>query len=149
MGTRGAVDAAINRGSSARFRRPLVKFSALALAAMLPAAGALLAAALPLLMLLLAAARHGPGVADVRIRPALTIARVEHDLELVQLVPFGVGTLALGNRLQLLQSRARRNWFGVAHIAIISFFSRPLRCPLKSRPAGRHPQETDRRQHGR
>jgi len=126
-----------------------VEFSALALAAMLlTAAGPLLAAALPLLMLL-AAARHGSGVADIRIRPTLTVAGVEHDFELVQLVPLGVGTLAFGNRLQLLQARAWRNWFRVAHIAIISFFSRPLRCPMKSRPAGRHPQETDRRPHGR
>ena len=88
-----------------------MKFSALALAAMLPAAGALLATTLPLLMLLLAAARHGSGVTNVRIRPTLTVARVKHDLELVQLVPLGVGTLALGNRLQLLQAHARRNWF--------------------------------------
>ena len=87
-----------------------MEFSALALAAMLPAARPLLAAALPLLMLL-AAARHGSGVADVRIRPALAVAGVEHDFELVQLVPLGVGTLAFGNRLQLLQARARRNWF--------------------------------------
>jgi hypothetical protein len=128
METRRAADAAINGKNSARLWRALVEFSALALAAMLPAAGPLLAAALPLLMLL-AAARHGPGVADIRIRPALAVARVEHDLELVQLVPLGVGTLAFGNRLQLLQARAWRNWFGVAHIAIISFFSRPLRYP--------------------
>jgi hypothetical protein len=127
MGTLGTVDAAINRKSSARLRRTLVEFSALALAAMLPPAGTLLLAALSLLMRLLAPARHGAGVADVRIRSALAVARVEHDLELVQLVPLGVGTLALGNCLQLLQARARRNWFGVAHIAIISFFSRPLR----------------------
>jgi hypothetical protein len=87
-----------------------VKFSALALAAMLAAAGPLLAAALSLL-LLLAAARHRAGVAHVRVRPALAVAGVEHDLELVQLVPLGVGALALGNRLQLLQARAWRNWF--------------------------------------
>ena len=89
-----------------------MKFSALALAAMLlpAAARALLLAALPLLMLL-AAARHGSGMPDVRIRPALAIARVEHDLELVQLVPLGVGALPLGDRLQLLQPRAWRNWF--------------------------------------
>jgi hypothetical protein len=88
-----------------------VEFSALALAAMLAAAGSLLAAALPLLVLLLVAARHGAGIAHIRVRPALAIAGVEHDLELVQLVPLGVGALALGNRLELLQARAWRYWF--------------------------------------
>ena len=77
---------------------------------LLTAAGPLLAAALALL-LLLAAARHRAGMAKIGIRPALAIARVKHDLELVQLVPLGVGTLPLGNRLKLLQARAWRNWF--------------------------------------
>jgi hypothetical protein len=85
-----------------------MEFAALALAAMLAATGTLLPAALPLL---LAAARHRAGVTDVRVRPAVTVARGEHDLELVQLVPLGVGTLALGYRLKLLQARARRYWF--------------------------------------
>jgi hypothetical protein len=89
-----------------------VEFSALTLAAMLPTAatGPLLAAALPL-WLLAAAARHRAGAADVGIRPALPVAGGEHDFELVQLVPFGIGTLALGNRLQLLQARSWRYWF--------------------------------------
>ena len=93
---------------------------------LLTAAGPLLAAALAML-LLLAAARHRTLLPIVGIRPALTVARVEHDLELVQLVPLGVRTLPLGNRLKLLQARSWRNWFRVAHIAIISLFSRLLR----------------------
>jgi hypothetical protein len=97
-------------GRSALLRGTLVEFPALALAAVLPAAGALLTAALPLL-LLLAAARHGAGAAKIGIRPALAVAGGEHDLQLVQLVPLGIGTLPVGNRLKLLQPGARGYWF--------------------------------------
>jgi hypothetical protein len=88
-----------------------VEFSSALAAMLLAAAGPLLTAALTLLLLLLAAARHRAGVTEVGIRAALAVAGVEHDLELVQLVPFGIGTLPFGNRLQLLQALARRNGF--------------------------------------
>lgn len=144
----GAVDAKINRRKSARLRRALVEFSALTLAAMLPAAGPLVAAALALL-LLAAAARHRAGAADIRVGPALAVAGGKHDLELVQLVPLGVSPLPFGNRLQLLQAGAWRYWFGIAHIAIISFFLRPLRRPAGPAPPHCQIMEPSRRPHGR
>jgi hypothetical protein len=47
---------------------------------------------------------------QVRIRPALAVALGERNLELVQLVPLGVGAIALRDGEQLLQPlpRARR-----------------------------------------
>src|SRR5690606_15096619 len=44
-----------------------------------------------------------------------TVARGEHDLEFVQLVPLGIGALAIGNGLQRLHAGTRGNWFWCVH----------------------------------
>lgn len=69
---------------------------------LLPAAGPGLLTALTGLLAALAlmAALRGripPGT--LRVRGALPVAGSQHDLELVQLVPFGISTLPLGDRL--------------------------------------------------
>jgi hypothetical protein len=80
---------------------------------------------LPAVMLLPAA---GPGLAAGRrsvppgilLRGPLPVAAGELDLELVELVPFGIGALPFGNRLQRLQAVTGGRWLRFIHGAIIS-----------------------------
>jgi hypothetical protein len=95
----------------------------LPLAAVLPAAGPVLAAAGPGLAAvpaLLAAEIRGGVASHALVRRALAVFRSQHDLELVQLIPFGIGSLPLGNGEQRLQARAGGRWLLFIHMSIIS-----------------------------
>jgi hypothetical protein len=90
-----------------------------ALSLLATAASTTATASLPPLLLLVA----GHEGAGVRVGAALAVGQRRRDLELVQLVPFGVGSLYLGYRPQLLQAGAlgiRVFWVCFAHVHIIS-----------------------------
>jgi hypothetical protein len=77
-----------------------VEFPLLLLAVMLPAA----AAAGSLLLLLLTAARARGVPAGILLRPSPPVSGSQHDLQLVDLIPLGIGPLPLRNREQRLQT---------------------------------------------
>jgi hypothetical protein len=59
----------------------------------------------------------------ILLRGALPVSSRELDLELVELIPLGIGPLPLRDRLELLQAGAGGNWrLGFVHRDIISFF---------------------------
>lgn len=92
-------------------------------AVLLPAAGSVLIATgsgLTAAMPALAAERRGGIPPHVLIRSTLAVSRSEHDLELVQLVPLGIGPLPLRNGEQRLQARAGRSRLLFVHGGIIS-----------------------------
>jgi hypothetical protein len=70
-----------------------------ALSLLATAASTTATASLPPLLLLVA----GHEGAGVRVGAALAVGQRRRDLELVQLVPFGIGALSLGYGLQRLQ----------------------------------------------
>jgi hypothetical protein len=84
------------------------------------AAGLLTAAAMPVLLLAAAAEVRGSISPHARVRRALAIPGCQHDLELVQLIPFGIGPLALRNGEQRLQARSGGRWLLFVHNGIIS-----------------------------
>ena len=86
------------------------------------AAGLLLtAAAAAVPALLLAAAEILGGIPPrARVRRALAVPGCQHDLELVQLIPFGIGPLALRNGEQHLQARSGGRRLLFVHNGIIS-----------------------------
>jgi len=59
---------------------------------------------------------------NVLIRSSLSIAGCQHDLELIDLIPLGVGPLSLGNRQKSLQASAGGNRLRFIHGRIISSF---------------------------
>ena len=91
---------------------------------MLPAAGPILTAAgpglTPAMATLLASERRWSVAPHVRVRCALAVARCQHDLELVQLIPFRIGPLPLRDGEQRLQARAWRRWLLFIHMSIIA-----------------------------
>jgi hypothetical protein len=58
------------------------------------------------------------------LRSALSISGSQHDLELVQLIPLGVGPLPLWNRQQRLQAGTGGNRLRFIHGRIISSFGK-------------------------
>ena len=95
------------------------------------------AAALPLLttalpgLVLVTAGRGSIAAGMLLLALSSPVTGSQHDLELVQLVPFGVGALPLRDPLQLLQAgpgrircvrRIRRILLGFVHGGIISLF---------------------------
>ncbi|OJW52033.1 MAG: hypothetical protein BGO63_19325 [Candidatus Accumulibacter sp. 66-26] len=78
----------------------------------------------------------GVGRARHRIARAFLFAGVEAiagsqlDLEIVQLIPLGVGALAVRDRLQFLQATARGCGLRCIHPRIIPLFGKP--CPTLS-----------------
>jgi hypothetical protein len=61
---------------------------------------------------------------NVLLRSALSISGSQHDLELIQLIPLGVGPLPLRNRQQRLQASAGGNRLLFIHGRIISSFGK-------------------------
>jgi hypothetical protein len=61
---------------------------------------------------------------NVLLRSALSISGSQHDLELVQLIPLGVGPLPLWNRQQRLQAGTGGNRLRFIHGRIISSFGK-------------------------
>ena len=97
----------------------VTRTAALSLLATAASTTATATASLPPLLLLVA----GHEGAGVRVGATLAVGQRRRDLELVQLVPFGVGSLYLGYRPQLLQAGAlgiRVFWVCFAHAPIIS-----------------------------
>lgn len=82
----------------------------------LPAAGPWLTAAGSVLTLTAVALDIAAG----RVRRSLPVPRSQHDLELVQLIPLGIGPLSLWNGEQRLQAGARGSWLRFVHGGIIS-----------------------------
>lgn len=107
--------------------RPLVKPLPRPLAVvLLPAAGPRRLPALPGLLpalALMAALRRRITPGTLGIRGSLPVAGSQHDLELVQLVPFGVGALPLGDRLQRLQPGSGGYRFRIVHSPLLSHSS--------------------------
>ena len=89
----------------------------------LPAAGPRLAAAGPVLPAV------ALDIAAAWVRRALPIPRSQHDLELVELIPLGIGPLPLGNGKKRLQAGARGRWLRFVHGGIISRPALPLSRP--------------------
>lgn len=89
----------------------------------LPAAGPWLTAAGPVLTAM------ALDIAAVWVRRPLPIPRRQHDLELVQLIPLGIGPLPLGNGKKRLQAGARGSRLRFVHGGIISWV-----CAHLSRP---------------
>lgn len=58
----------------------------------------------------------------ILLRSTLPISGGQHDLELVELIPVGVGPVPLRNRQKLLQAGAGGNGWRFVHGGIISFF---------------------------
>jgi hypothetical protein len=59
-------------------------------------------------------------VAAARIGRALPVGGRQHDLEFVQFVPFGIGTLPLGYGKERLHARPGRSRLGIVHTRIIA-----------------------------
>jgi hypothetical protein len=83
---------------------------------MLPAAGSGLAA------------RCGSVPPGILLRSALPIAGGQHDLELIELIPLGIGPLPLWNRQERLQAGTGGNRWRFIHGAIISSFAKGYRA---------------------
>jgi hypothetical protein len=96
------------RPALTRLRGPLVELPPLPPAVILPAAGSGLAAG------------HGSVPPDILLRGSLPVSAGQLDLELIQLVPLGIGPLALRNRLKLLQAGTRGYRLRFIHGGIIS-----------------------------
>lgn len=94
--------------------------------------GLLTAAAVPALLLAAAEVR-GSIPPHARVRRALAVPGSQHDLELVQLIPFGVGPLPLRNGEQRLQARSGGRWLLFVHTGIIS------RCVSVNPTSSPHP----------
>jgi hypothetical protein len=58
----------------------------------------------------------------ILIRSSLSISGSQHDLELIQLIPLGVGPLSLWNRQKSLQASTGGNRLRFIHGRIISSF---------------------------
>ena len=61
---------------------------------------------------------------NVLIRSSLSISGRQHDLELIELIPLGVGPLSLWNRQQRLQASTGGNRLRFIHGRIISSFGK-------------------------
>jgi hypothetical protein len=59
---------------------------------------------------------------NVLLRSSLSISGSQHDLELIELIPLGVGPMPLWNRQQLLQASTGGSWLRFIHGRIISSF---------------------------
>jgi len=58
------------------------------------------------------------------LRSSLSISGSQHDLELIELIPLGIGPLSVRNRQERLQANTGGNRLRVIHGGIISSFDK-------------------------
>jgi hypothetical protein len=117
----GARQTGATRPDLTGLGRPLVEFSHRPLTMMRPTAGSGVAA------------RCGSVPPGVLLRGALSISSGQHDLELIELIPLGIGPLPLRNRQKRLQASARGNRLRFIHGGIISSFDPVQQIPFGSK----------------
>ena len=88
------------------------------------AAGPGLTARVPPAPLLLSAVLGSALLGSALLRCALPVSGSQRDLQLVQLIPLGIGALPLWNRLQRLQAGTGGNRLWIIHGRIIASFDR-------------------------
>lgn len=65
--------------------------------------------------------RRGPGPSNALLRVAsFAITGSEHDFELIELIPLGVGALPVGDRQKFLQALTGGGWLRFVHSRIIT-----------------------------